>query len=277
MLGPLREYAKEKLGEDVELKKAHAEYYLMIAQRHNQKLRGAEQTVSLSLMALELDNVRAAMDFAQEQGEWRLSGELCLALSQFLDIRSLWSEGIQRLRQAEGGLRSLREDTLYAKVLSELGHFYRLQSDYKTAQELHTKSLQILRKTGDKLGMAISLNNLGTIARDQKAYDEAKQLFTESLQMRAELGNKRGIGVLLNQFGRLAKAEGDSQQALLFFLHAARLYEELEAADSKDAVEGQEALAGIQKEIGVQQFERLKQRAEAMDLEQVMELAMREC
>ena len=61
---------------------------------------------------------------------------------------------------------------------------------------------------------------------------------------------------------------------MLFLLHAARLYEEMKAANSKDAVEVQEALAGIQKEIDTEKFERMKQQAQEMSLEQVIELAL---
>ena len=48
----------------------------------------------------------------------------------------------------------------------------------------------------------------------------------------------------------------------------------MKAANSKDAVEVQENMAGIQKEIGTEQFERMKQQAETMSFEQVIELAL---
>ena len=434
MLEPLREYAKDKLGEDVEFKKSHAEYYLAVAQELDQKLRGAEQSTALSLMALELDNFRAAMDLAQEQGEWKLLSESGVALSRFFEIRGLWSEGIQRLRQAEETLRSLFDNELLAKVLNWLGIFYRCQGDYEAARNLYTESLHIRRELGDKRGIAdslnnlgvtagvqgdyneakklhteclkidrelgdewsiasslgnlgaiaeyqgdyneakklhteclnifrelgdewsiaTSLNNLGILALSQGDYNEAKKLQTESLEIRRELedklgiasslcnlgevaeqqddynesrqffteslnifrelgdewgiatslnnlgilalsqgdyneakklyteslnikrghGNKRGIAYSLHEFGKLAKVKGEATQAVLFLLHAARLYEEMKAANSKDAVEVQEALAGIQKEIDTEKFERMKQQAQEMSLEQVIELAL---
>ena len=434
MLEPLREYAKEKLGEDIELKKAHAEYYLSIAQDLDQKLRSADQSDALSLMALELDNFRASMDFSQEQEEWKLLGELGVALSQFFYFRGFWSEGIQRLRQAEGELRSLGDNALLAKALHRLGRFYQYQGDYEIARNLYTESLQIRselgdkwgiayllnnlgsiaysqgdynearqlnieslqikRKLGDKQGIASSLNNLGIIARERGDYDEAKQLYTESLrirrelgdkrsiaqslnnlgniaygqgdcndarqlfteslqiqrelgdkwgiahslnnlgnialnqetyeearqllteslkiyrelgdksgiasslsnlgnialnqgayeearqlyneslQIRIEIGNKQGIAESIHYFGKLVQAEGDSEQAVLFLLHAVRLYDEMQATNSAEAVEVQEVLAEIQKETDAEQFKTMKQQADTMSLELVIDLAL---
>jgi len=394
MLEPLREYAKEKLGADVQLRQKHAKYYLSVAQDLEQKLDGAEQSLALSSMALELDNFRATMDFALQQGEWKLLSELGLALSWFFFIRGFWSEGIQRLRQAEGALRSIGDKALLARSLYGLGRLYLFQGDYETARNLNMESLQIKREIGDKRGIANSLNhlgiithqqglydearqlyteslkikreigdkqgianslnnlgliamsqgaydearqlyqeslkikreigdkrgianslgNLGNIALDQRIYDEAKQLHTESLKIHREIGNKQGIADSLNnlgsiahqqgvynearhlfteslkirkglgdkqgiaeslhQFGKLAQAERDSQQAVLFLLHATQLHEEMKTQNSKEAIEAQKALAAIQKNISSEQFEELKGQAEAMSVEQVIDLAL---
>ncbi len=48
----------------------------------------------------------------------------------------------------------------------------------------------------------------------------------------------------------------------------------MKAANNKDAVEIQEALTGIQKEMCAEQSERMKEQAEEMSLEQVIELAL---
>ena len=267
MLEPLREYAQEKLCESVELKNAHAEYYLTVAQNHDQKLRGAEQSIALTVMALELDNFRAAMDFAQAQREWKLLGELGVALCLFFDIRGFWFEGIQRLRPAEEGLRSLGDKVLLAKTLHGLGMFYQSQCDYETsrnlyieslqirrelgdkqgiahslnnlgiiamnqgdyeeARQLHTESLKIYREIGEKWGIATSLNNLGNIAARQGAYDEARQLYTESLKIQRELGNKQGIAISLNNLGLIAKDQGDHEEARQLHTKSLKIYREI--------------------------------------------------
>ena len=396
LLEPLREYSKEKLLQSEELKTAHATYYLGLAADLDSKLAGAEQTRALSVMMLELDNFRAAMDFAQAQGEWKRLGELAALLFDFFYIRGLWSEEIQHLSLALPGLRNLGDNTLLTKVLNQLGIFDLQQGDYPTARNLFTESLQIGKRLSDKRGIALSLNNLGNIAINQGAYNEAKALHTQSLKIRSELSDKRGIafsltnlgiiainqgayneakalhtqslkirselsdkrgiaislynlgkiainqgaydearqilteslqifrelqdqqgiayplnnlGIIamhqgaydearrlhtqslkirselsdqsgiaysLYQFGKLAEAENDVEQAVLLLLVAARRYEEMQSTHGEYAVEVKETLAKIQREIDTRQFEQLKEQAEAISVEQVIELALGE-
>jgi hypothetical protein len=56
------------------------------------------------------------MDFAFELREWKLLGELGVALSLFFQHQGLWSEGMQRLRQAEGPLRKLQNNVLFTTM-----------------------------------------------------------------------------------------------------------------------------------------------------------------
>jgi len=92
--------------------------------------------------------------------------------------------------------------------------------------------------------------------------------------VRAEIGDKSGIAVSLGQLGKLAETEGDSVQAVLFLVVAARLYEEMEATDSTEMVEVQEVLKGIQEKISTEEFERIKQQAETMSDDEVVELGL---
>jgi len=227
LLLPLRQYAAEKLGDGEQIKKAHAEYFCTWAKEQDEKLKGVEQSQALSEMAVELDNFRAAMDFAQAPGREKLLGELGVAISRFWEIRGLWSEGIQRLREVEGTLRSLSDKALLAKVQYGLGIFYRYQGDYETARYLLTKSLQVKRELGDKDGVVTSLNNLGVIAWYQRAYDEARQFHTESLQISKELGDKHGIAESLGNVGLIACDQGAYDEARQFHTECLQISKEL--------------------------------------------------
>jgi len=83
-----------------------------------------------------------------------------------------------------------------------------------------------------------------------------------------------GIAESFYQFGKLAEAEGESVQAVLFLLAAARLYEEIQAMNSTEAREVEEALASIQKETGLEQFEKVKKRADAMGNDEIVGIAL---
>ena len=264
MSHPLRAYATEKLDDSAKFRKAHAEYYLRIAQHCDQKLTGEEQSVALAEIALELENFRAAMDFTQ-MSEGELFGELADALSEFFYIRGLWTEGIQRLRQAETTLKMLKDDVRLVKVQYKLGRFYRVigasrnlcteslqtarklaskqdianalnylgiiaryQGNYEEAKGHFTESLQIARELGDKRSIALSLGNLGLIAQNQNAYDEAKSFHAESLQIARELGDKRGIAYSLNFLGNITRHQGNYDEAKRLHAESLQIRKELE-------------------------------------------------
>ena len=249
MLEPLREYAKEKLGADVQLRQKHAKYYLSVAQDLEQKLDGAEQSLALSSMALELDNFRATMDFALQQGEWKLLSELGLALSWFFFIRGFWSEGIQRLRQAEGALRSIGDKALLARSLYGLGRLYLFQGDYETARNLNMESLQIKREIGDKRGIANSLNHLGIITHQQGLYDEARQLYTESLKIKREIGDKQGIANSLNNLGLIAMSQGAYDEARQLYQESLKIKREI--GDKLGIANSMSNMGNIAKDQGI--------------------------
>ncbi len=227
LLEPVRGYAAEKLGDGEQVKKAHADYFCEWAKAQDEKLKGLEQSQALDEMALELDNCRAAINFAGAQGRGKLLGELSVAFSQFFDIRGLWFEGIQRLRQAEGVLRQLGEKALLAKVQRGLGVFYQSQGNYETARNLYIESLKIARELGDKWGIANALNNLGAIAVEQGVYEEAKQLFTESLKIQRELRDKRGVSRSLNNLGVIAVEQGAYEEAKQLYTESLKIQREL--------------------------------------------------
>jgi len=219
---------------------------------------------------LHTESLKMRRELEDKQGIARALG----SLGRIVEYQGAYNEARKLHTESLKIKRELGDKWGISFSLASLGGIARHQRNYSEAREFYNKSLKIQRELGDKQGIATSLGGLGRIAGHQGAYDEARQLYTESLEMRRELEDKWGIAESLHQFGKLAEAEEDSQQAALFLLTAACLYEEMKLASSKEAGEVNEALAGIQKEINTEQFERLKGQSKEMSLEQVIELAL---
>lgn len=83
------------------------------------------------------------------------------------------------------------------------------QGDYGTSRILTEESLALYQKSGDQLGMAVSLNNLGVIARNLGEYPRARTLFEETHTLRRALGDKRGIALALSNLATVGDLEGD--------------------------------------------------------------------
>jgi predicted ATPase len=69
MLDTIHEFAREKLGQSAEaeeIKRAHAEYFLTLAEEAYPELKGATQLEWLERLEAEHDNMRAALSWAME-------------------------------------------------------------------------------------------------------------------------------------------------------------------------------------------------------------------
>ena len=97
---PFGEYGLERLtasGEDEATRRAHAAYFLVLAEEVNLPLTTPEMTNWLALCDAEHDNLRAALDWliARDNSEWAL--RLGLALYWFWEPREHLVEGRERL------------------------------------------------------------------------------------------------------------------------------------------------------------------------------------
>jgi predicted ATPase len=101
MLQTLREYGLEQLAAGGELEatqRAHAEFYLAMAEEAAPKLVGAEQALWLSRLESEYDNCRAALDWSLRAGEAETGLRLGGALWRFWSMWGNVREGYDRLK-----------------------------------------------------------------------------------------------------------------------------------------------------------------------------------
>ena len=103
MLETVHEFAREKLEESAEaeeIKRAHAEYFLTLAEEAYPELRGPDQLQWLERLEAEHDNMRAALSWALERKEVEVALRLGGALWWFWWMRGYHSEGRRWLEEA---------------------------------------------------------------------------------------------------------------------------------------------------------------------------------
>ena len=103
MLETIHEFARGKLeesGKADEIKRAHAEFFLALAEEANQGLKGANQLGWLERLETEHDNMRAALSWALERKEAELALRLGGALWRFWWMHDHYSEGRRWLEEA---------------------------------------------------------------------------------------------------------------------------------------------------------------------------------
>ena len=231
MLETLREYGLECLtacGEAEDMRRAHADYYLALAETAEPALVGADQRDWLVRLEAEHENVRAALHWAEERGESERGLRLAGALCQFWLARGYLREGRKRLaRLLQLGETSV-PPAVRAKGLAGAGHLAHNQGDYVAARRLFEASLALWRELGDTPGIATALNDLGWVAWRQGDYTVARTLSAESLLCWRELGDTRGIATSLTNLGWTAHHQGDYTTASALHQEGLALRQEVE-------------------------------------------------
>jgi predicted ATPase/DNA-binding CsgD family transcriptional regulator len=240
MLETIHEYGLEALaasGEMEATQRAHALYYLALAEEAEPELHGPQQAAWLERLAREHDNLRAAMRWSLEpEAAWQ-SREIALRLGgtlvRFWYIRGHYSEGRNFLERAlagsEGVAASLRANALIAAAIMAL-----IQGDYEQGEALCEESLALFRELGDKRGMAHTLYYLGGggqdwggIARTRGNLAVARSLTEEGLAVDRELGDKRGIAWDLLSLAGLLSQQGEYTRARDLLEESLEMHREL--------------------------------------------------
>jgi predicted ATPase/class 3 adenylate cyclase/DNA-binding CsgD family transcriptional regulator len=222
MLETIREYALEALatsGEMEDTRRAHAAYYLRLAEEAEPELGGPLQTEWFKRLEREHGNLRAALQWLLEQAEdegTRPSREMALRLAgtlwRFWVVRGYLSEGRHFL---ESALTRSKEVTasVRAKALYAAGILATLQNDNVQAEAWGTESLALYVELGNKSRIPLSLYLLGLVAWKRGNLAAARSFLAEDLAISRELGHKGNIAWALSLLGRVVTEQGEYMKA----------------------------------------------------------------
>jgi predicted ATPase/class 3 adenylate cyclase len=234
MLETIREFALERLEESDELERLrarHTEHFLRLGLRAEPELTGAQQHVWLERLAIDYENLRAALEWStatRPADGLRLASALVL----FWFNRSLYREGLHWLEEVletsetqataaraaalwgdgmlwalvgdaerakprlERGLalaRELDEPAIVARTLEVIGLLAFFQNDARGARRLLEESAETARLAGDMWALADALGTLGSIYPLQGEFDLAEKVGAEARAIGRERGDRQGI------------------------------------------------------------------------------------
>ncbi len=225
MLETVREYAAERLGSDGEaeqVRRAHAMYYLELAEAAQPEVSSQTLTGWLVVLEREHDNMRAALRWAIRCWQVDFGTRLALALWRFWPERHHVSEGRRWLEAvlalgmpadvAEGS-----EPTLplrrWAFLHLVAGMLTAEQGDYDRGMALYEESLTLYRNMGHRKGMSGPLRELGAVAYQRGEYDQAAHLSQQALDIAREFGSAFGSGLAVCTLSDALRAQGDLERA----------------------------------------------------------------
>lgn len=239
MLATLRAFAGERLaasGELADARHRHLCAFVALAERAEDELVGAGQGPWMERLGHERANIRAALAWACESGEFGGVGdEVVLGLRLCGALRMFWylSGQVREGRSWEERLLALADDAtppaIRAKALNCAGYLAFREGVVTAAKHHCQAAADLCEQIGDTAGLAMALNYLGTTAVTEGVYDRARALFERVITIQEARGDLWGVAVGLNNLGNTTVREGDPARAADLFARALPLSRQLGA------------------------------------------------
>jgi predicted ATPase/DNA-binding XRE family transcriptional regulator len=219
MLETLREYAIEKLAAAQETTFAHAQHFQFF---HNLALRsqlyGSEKQQWLDRLEADYDNIRAAVTWALAyhdseglQSHIESTTELILALTDFFWFRGFTAEAREWMDQLLA--IEMPASPSRALLLQKSGWYARVSGDFKKADMVLHRALDMAKQIGDWNRAAWALMDLGLSTRDQGDNSGSIRHFTEGLAFARQSGEDRAVGACLYSLAESYELIGDLNTA----------------------------------------------------------------
>ncbi|HLX31175.1 MAG TPA: adenylate/guanylate cyclase domain-containing protein [Gaiellaceae bacterium] len=215
MLETIRNYAEERLteaGEVEAFRRRHLDWVVSLAQRLPGKFNPGEYEGWSEVVRGEQDNVRGALDFAEEAGLIDQEAEIARAWAVFWARHGPVREGRRRLEHAvEHGVALA--PLVRARLQGLLASLEMHEGDFGAARVNAEEFLRVRRELGDPRGILPALEILAAVVKASGSTEEAIALYEEYRALARELGDRASEMTSLGQLAQLTDAEGDYARA----------------------------------------------------------------
>jgi predicted ATPase/DNA-binding CsgD family transcriptional regulator len=242
LLDSIRQYALEKLeqsGELEDVKRAHAGYFLALAEEAEPELIGPRETEWFERLEEEIDNLRAALSWASEHGEAELGLRLAGSLMSFWLTEGHYGEGrgwVEGALTQEGPTSALAR----AKALGAASLLATRQGNQARAKEAAEEGLRLSKEAGIEhsrepffpggIPATFFPNLMATVAMNEGDHERARALGEEGLALGRQADAAQGIVWSLLTLAIAATLRADYEQAERLYAEGLSLSRELDSA-----------------------------------------------
>lgn len=217
----LRQYGEGNLRSDqqefAESQARHCRHYMGLLATYEDALSEARQSEARQIIATEIDNVRAAWEWAVDQQRVVLVRPALESMRIFFEIAGWYAEAVGRFGSAADAERAHTGDDslLYGQLLVRQAWFYHRLDRFEMAQALIHQALPILRSAQPPLPTeeALSLQCLSNSARALGEFARAIAYSRQSLSLYRAAGNPSQIASALNTLGVALTEQGEFEEA----------------------------------------------------------------
>ncbi|MCW5851778.1 MAG: tetratricopeptide repeat protein [Anaerolineae bacterium] len=270
ILETIREFALEQLeanGEADTVRARRLSFFLGLAETAEPRLIEAHHAEWMARLENDLDNIRAALDWAITQGKADLCLRLAASLYEFWFHRH-YHEGLTYLMRALrlpdgaplsrtrakalsaagelarqqgdwGAARVIAEESValwrtlddkrsLAQALLRASTAIRLQGDYATSLTLTEEAVGLCREVGDRWPLTLALNAWTIALVIQARYPAASDAIAEALALSRSLGDRRLIASSLSHSGHVVLQQGNYAAARALYMESVAMWRELD-------------------------------------------------
>lgn len=210
---------------------AHARTFADFVQQQAPALQGADAPAALAVLAADLENIRAAWQWALAAKEAPLLRQMAAGVGRFFADRSrylegaaLFAAGVEQVRQwPETAVR----DQLLAQLLVELGNFWHENGRFAEAEAILQEANQLAQTHQLRTTRMMALRCLAEVVSDQGNRERAEAYVNEALALCRLPADTEQKLLLLWRLGVLHTDNGDYAQAQTVYAQAMVLAEGL--------------------------------------------------
>jgi len=191
LLETVREYAHKRLirsGEAERIENQRFDFFFSLVERAEIGFKSADHQLWLRRLALEQDNLRAALAHGQARERFEETLQFAGTLFWFWQTVGNIGEGRSHVERILAASESTSAGAARAKALWTAGSLAWIQADYIAARPRLEESVRLWRalKAAGDAGLAVALRELGILAIYQGEADYALSVLEESLLLLQE-------------------------------------------------------------------------------------------
>jgi predicted ATPase/DNA-binding CsgD family transcriptional regulator len=261
MLETIREYAREHLEDERTLRDAHLVYYLALAEDADRELNGPGHATAARRIGADIENLRAALSWAETSGRhaellrlaaalalyWRLHGDIREGRDRLERAIALAPSGDPALARALLGLARIAEtlrDPGYGRHDRAALEAAQASGDERTAGRallgiayehadtdrldeataVLERVLEIGHSVPDATLVCDALVLSGSIARERADFQRARACCEEAGTVAVKAGYATSRGVQLNNLAMLVRQMGEPRRALSLLTDAVEVH-----------------------------------------------------
>lgn len=199
------------------------EYFLALIAKHS---------TDYNLLELELNNILAALDQAEEQHLSEYLTQGINALVPFLKARGLYQLAEQYLYRGKEAAAKPGHEQSTATTLLHLGWFAELQGRFAQAELLYQEGLEVARRISHYELMSAFFAHWGEVILNQGDYTRAEVYLCEGLSLAQRVKDRQRCSIILKNLGEIADSHGEYERAEAYYREALVLAREIEDRES---------------------------------------------